>query len=184
MKVRQKLQAAALEMYQTKGYDLATADQIAQRAGVTERTFFRHFADKREVLFADESALAGLLAEAMRDAPPQPWAALLHVFRAAEPFFVENREMITIRGEIVSRTPKLQERELIKVRMLTLTLANGLAAKGVPSEVASLAAHLGVAAFTVALSTWVKDSDISLADRLATTFADTGRLTATPIAAC
>ena len=160
------------------GYDLTTAAEIARHAGVTERTFFRHFADKREVLFGSEPVLLRLLTKAMHDAPRDPWAALLHVFQATEAFFVENRELIVERGAIIAMAPQLQERELAKVKALTLALADGLRERGTPSETAKLAAQVGVATFTAAVSSWLEDSGASLGACLVTTFSATRILTA------
>ena len=84
-KVRRHLQEAALELYRERGYDQTTAAEIAAKAGVTERTFFRHFTDKREVLFDDGGALRAILIEGVRAAPSDfgPWTTMLHAFRDA-----------------------------------------------------------------------------------------------------
>jgi AcrR family transcriptional regulator len=98
-KVRRRLQQAALELYGERGYDQTTAAEIAAKAGVTERTFFRHFADKREVLFDGETLLSEVLTSAVRDAPVGfgPWDTLFRAFRSAEYLFAERKrqEMAT-----------------------------------------------------------------------------------------
>src|ERR1700712_466964 len=67
---RERLETAALDLFAENGYEATTVAQIADRAGLNRATFFRHFADKREVLFGGEDLLAGLFADAIRVAPP------------------------------------------------------------------------------------------------------------------
>ena len=66
---RSRLEKAALELYSERGFQQVTVAEIAQRAGLTERTFFRHFADKREVLFPADGQLQELLLSALEKAP-------------------------------------------------------------------------------------------------------------------
>src|ERR1700754_2329756 len=68
---RERLETAALELFAENGYDETTVAQIADRAGLNRATFFRHFADKREVLFGGEDLLAGLFADGVRSAPAE-----------------------------------------------------------------------------------------------------------------
>src|SRR6202008_1402787 len=84
--VRRHLQIAALDLYRKQGYEATTAADIAAKAGVTERTFFRHFPDKRDVLFSGDTVLTEVLTTAVREAAPElgPWETLFRAFRAAE----------------------------------------------------------------------------------------------------
>ena len=170
--MRRRLQEAALELYGERGYDQTTTAEIAAKAGVTERTFFRHFPDKREVLFDGESALGAILTDAVHDAPPAlgPWATLFHAFRAAKDLFVANRHFAEPRRRIIAGSRPLQERELIKAMSLGAKLACALQARGVPDRLASLAAQVGMAAFTQAFSCWLDGEPGDLDDHLARAF--------------
>ncbi len=171
-KVRRHLQEAALELYRERGYDRTTTAEIAAKAGVTERTFFRHFPDKREVLFDGEGALSAILIEAVHDAPSAlgPWATLLHAFRAAKGFLTENRHFAEPRRRVIASSPPLQERELIKAMSLGATLAFALRERGVPDRLASLAAQVGMAAFSQAFSSWLDGGQDDLDEHLAQAF--------------
>lgn len=170
--VRRRLQAAALELYQARGYEQTTAAEVAAKAGVTERTFFRHFADKREVLFDGEGTLSAILTDAVRAAPPAlgPWLTLLRAFRAALPLLVENRPLSEPRRRVIAANPPLQERELAKARSLTAQLAAALGARGVPERSASLAAQMGMAAFGQAFEAWLDEGTEEPGDHLARAF--------------
>ncbi|MFD0662287.1 TetR/AcrR family transcriptional regulator [Thermocatellispora tengchongensis] len=65
----QRLVVAAVDLFIEQGYDATTVAQIAERAGVTKSTFFRHFSDKRELLVAGQETLSRLLAEGIAEAP-------------------------------------------------------------------------------------------------------------------
>lgn len=170
-KVRRRLQAAALELYSERGYDQTTAAQIAAKAGVTERTFFRHFSDKREVLFDGENELRAILTKAVHDAPSAfgPWPTLFYAFRAAKDLLVENRYFAEPRRLIIASSPPLQERELTKAMSLGAALASALQERGVPNRLASLAAQVGMTAFALAFSSWLEEAG-DLDDHLARAF--------------
>jgi hypothetical protein len=123
------------------GYETTTAAEIAARAGVTERTFFRHSPDKREVLFDGESLLSDALTSAVRSAPVAlgPWDTLFRSFRSVVQLFVDNRAFSEPRRRIIASSPALQERELTKVGSLIGTLASALCERGVPDPPANLA---------------------------------------------
>jgi AcrR family transcriptional regulator len=171
-KVRRHLQEAALELYGERGYELTTAAAIAEKAGVTERTFFRHFADKREVLFDGETVLSDILNSAVRGAPTElgPWETLFHAFRSAERLFVENRAFAEPRHRIIESSPALQERALAKTRSLVSGLGSALRERGVPDRVALLAAQMGMAALGHAVACWFEDDSRDLSDHLAQAF--------------
>src|SRR5579871_1947436 len=115
-KVRQSLQRAALELFKDRGYEQTTAAEIAARAGVTERTFFRHFADKRDVLFDGEAAFSEALMAAIINAPAAlgPWQTLLVAFDSLKQMFVENPPTTEPRQQVIAATPTLQERAMAK----------------------------------------------------------------------
>jgi AcrR family transcriptional regulator len=177
--VRRRLQEAALALFEERGYDQTTSAEIAAKAGVTERTFFRHFADKREVLFDGEATLSAILTEAVQEAPPalSAWATLFRAFQAAEPLLVENRPFSQPRRRIIASSPPLQERELAKAMSLTVKLAAALRDRGTPDRLASLAAQIGMAAFSQAFTDWLDDDPGDLDAHLAEAFREAHTLT-------
>ena len=156
---RRRLQQAALELFEERGYDATTTAEIAARAGVTERTFFRHFPDKREALFDGEEAFRDALAEGVLNAPENlgPIDALLCSFRSVEPLLQQNRSFSEPRQKVIARTPALQERVLTKTADLTNALFEALRRRGVDEGVATLASQIGMAVFSRAASTWFDD---------------------------
>ena len=110
---RGRLERAALELYQTRGYHNTTVSEIAAHAGLTERTFFRYFADKREVLFYGSSALQQFLVEGVAAAPPSatPLDAALAALECAAEVIEQRRELAEQRRAVISATAELQERE-------------------------------------------------------------------------
>jgi AcrR family transcriptional regulator len=168
---RGRLERAAMELYRERGFegfDSITVAEIAERAGLTERTFFRHFADKREILFSGAAALQKLLVSAVEEAPAElpPMAAVAAgLFRMADAMFdEERREFARQRQTIIMANPDLVERELIKMATLGAALASALRGRGVREPAASLAAEAGIAVFRVAFERWVSpDCSQSLA---------------------
>jgi len=156
-----RLEKAALELYSEHGYDATTVAEIAERAGLTERTFFRHYADKREVLFAGATVLQDLLVGRVLAAPAAltPLDAIADALvHAAVVVFEERRDFVRLRQAIVAANPELQERELIKLASLASALADALRERGVSEPGASLAAEAGIAVFKIAFEHWVSDS--------------------------
>jgi AcrR family transcriptional regulator len=159
---RGRLGLAALELYSERGYDQTTVAEIAKRAGLTERTFFRYFADKREVLFHGSVMLQERLVQGIEDAAPtlSPIDAVGAALAAAARPMEEVRDFALRRQAIVVANPELQERELIKLAALAAALANALRRRGVPDPAASLAAEAGIAVFKVAFLRWAaQDGD-------------------------
>jgi AcrR family transcriptional regulator len=154
---RGRLELAALELYRERGYDQTTVAEIAKRAGLTERTFFRYFADKREVLFYGSGLLRDGLVKGIEDAPAglPPIDAVGTALEAVTGIFEERGELARQRQAVVAATPELQERELIKLANLSAALAGALRRRGVTDPGASLAAEAGVAVFRVAFQRWV-----------------------------
>ncbi|MGH3304783.1 MAG: TetR/AcrR family transcriptional regulator [Streptosporangiaceae bacterium] len=156
---RGRLAKAALELYAEQGFEQTMVAEIAARAGLTERTFFRHFADKREVLFSGMERLRDLLARAVADAPASATAmeAVTAAFEAAGAMFQENPERVRLRDAIVSANAELRERELIKLAAFAAAVAGALRDRGIPDPAAGLAAETGVAVFKIAFARWVSE---------------------------
>jgi AcrR family transcriptional regulator len=178
---RRRLQQAALELYRERGFDQTTTAEIAARAGVNERTFFRHFSDKREVLFDGEPVLRAALMEAVAEAPDglQPLEVLLYAFRKAGRILEDNRPFSEPRLAVIAATPALRERELAKAASLTDAVAEALRLRDVPDRLAALAAQTGWAAFHQAAQAWIDDPSQSLNVHLRQAFDDLRGLSAT-----
>src|ERR1039458_858084 len=129
---RGRLERAALELYGERGVEQTTVAEIAKRAGLTERTFFRHFADKREVLFAGAGSLQDLLVSTLASPPDSaaPLDALPAPLEAAGALLQERREYSRQRQAVIAANADLQERELIKLASLASALAGTLRQRG------------------------------------------------------
>ena len=157
---RGRLEQAALALYGERGFEQTTVAEIAERAGLTERTFFRHFADKREVLFAGAGSLQDLLVSTLastRDSAA-PIDAVAAALQAAGALLQERREYAQQRQAAIAANAELQERELIKLASLSAALAGTLRRRGVPDPAASLAAEAGIAVFRVAFERWTSET--------------------------
>jgi AcrR family transcriptional regulator len=179
---RRRLQQAALELYRERGFDQTTTAEIAARAGVNERTFFRHFPDKREVLFDGEADLRVALMQAVAEAPDglQPLDILLCAFQKAGRILEENRPFSEPRLEVIAVTPALRERELAKAASLTDAVAEALRLRDVADRLADLAAQTGWAAFHHAAQAWIDDPSQGLDVHLRQAFDDLRTLSAPP----
>ncbi|MEV6633012.1 helix-turn-helix domain-containing protein [Actinoplanes sp. NPDC051470] len=153
-----RLRSAAMDLYAERGYEQTTVAEIAERAGLTARTFFRHFADKREVLFAGSSDLADALVGALKDAPgpASPMAAVGLALEVSTTFLGRDHQHSRRRQAIISANPELMERELIKMATLGSAMAAGLRERGVPEPDASLAAQAGIVVLQVAFGRWIE----------------------------
>jgi AcrR family transcriptional regulator len=152
-----RLEQAAMELYAERGFEQTTVAEIAKRAGLTERTFFRHYADKREVLFAGVASLQELLVSTVIAAPPDlsPIDAACAGVEAAGAVLQERRAFAQRRQAIIDANPELQERELIKLSSLSAALADALRGRGVGDVAASLAGEAAIAVFKIAFARWV-----------------------------
>jgi len=158
---RGRLEQAALELYVERGFEQTTVAEIAKRAGLTERTFFRHFADKREVLFGGAGALQEFLVSTVASAPDSaaPIDAIAAALQtAAADIFQQRREYSRQRQAIIAANAELRERELIKLASLASALADALRQRGVSDPAASLSAEAGIAVFKIAFERWVGES--------------------------
>jgi AcrR family transcriptional regulator len=162
---RERLVRAAVDLFTEQGYDATTVTQIADRAGgLTKTTFFRHFPDKREVLFAGQEEHVRLLTEALAEAPPQatPLQAVATALDALAASFPDDRRDLAARlRPLIAGNTELRERALFKHATLTAAVADSLAHRGVPDHVAVLAAHVGMLAFDVAFERWADPADRS-----------------------
>lgn len=171
---RDRLEAAAMALYSERGFDHTTVDDIAQRAGVTRRTFFRHFADKREVLFGSGSAEGIAVKIAVQSAPndASPLEVVAIGLQALAAKLDADGEAAIRRIRVVRASPELSERQLIKFTALAGALAQALRARGVHDPAAILAAESGVTALRVASDRWIEDPrSQTLSSRLAETLA-------------
>ena len=153
----ERLAVAALDLFAERGYENTTVIHIAERAGLTKSTFFRHFADKREVLFGGDT-MAGLLAGGIAAAPvtATPLEAVARALDAAgrEAFTPERREFSARRQAVIAAHPELQEREALKGLGLTAAMTGALRSRGVPDLPARVAAELGALALKIAYERW------------------------------
>ncbi|GGY00368.1 TetR/AcrR family transcriptional regulator [Streptomyces minutiscleroticus] len=158
---RGRLAEAALQLYSEHGYEQTTVAEIARRAGLTERTFFRHYADKREVLFGGSDELRERFVQAVTDAPPSaaPIDVLAAALDAASGLFTERRAHARRRQAVIVANAELLERELIKLSSLSAALADTLRRRGVAEPAASLTAEAGVAVFKVGFERWIADAE-------------------------
>lgn len=154
---RGRLIRAAVELFVERGFDQTTTADIAQRAGVTERTFFRHFPDKREVLFDGSHQLQDTVNQAITSAPNDlsPLDAALRGMAATAAIFNEIRDHALRRAAIVAANPSLQERELLKLAAMTEVTDTALRQRGAGEPTATLAAHSAVTVFHVAFGRWI-----------------------------
>ena len=158
---RGRLASAAMELYGERGFDNTTVEEIAARAGLTERTFFRYFADKREVLFGGAHELQEFLVAHVLEAPASlpPIEVIARAYMAAgDEIFEARRPFARARQAVIVANAELQERELVKLATLNAALAAALRQRGVADPVASLAAEAGGSAFRLGFERWVEDS--------------------------
>jgi AcrR family transcriptional regulator len=164
----ERLQKAALELFATRGFEQTTTMEIAQSVGLTERTFFRHFSDKREVLFYGQHLLAEAFVAGVQSAAPDasPIEIVACALRSAATYFPdERRHYSRTRQSVIDQNTALQEREVHKLASLATTIAEALRARGVDELAAALAAESGVTVFGIAFTQWIREGEErSLAD--------------------
>jgi AcrR family transcriptional regulator len=155
---RARLTQAAYELYFERGFEDVTVAEIATRAGLTKRTFFRYFEDKREVLFSGASAfqeaVVGLVVDASEDVAPID--AVVAALAAGGSTLTELGEGARGRQRLIDSSSELQEREMIKMVALTRAIDDALQRRGVPESVASITAQAGVAVFQTAFERWAR----------------------------
>jgi AcrR family transcriptional regulator len=166
---RERLVVAAVDLFTEQGYDATTVAQIAERAGVTKSTFFRHFPDKRELLVAGQETLSRLLAEGIAEAPgnASPLEAVAAgLERASTAMSPVSRELAPRLKAAVAASAELQERDALKSVSLAAAMTTALVARGVPDPTAALAGELGVLAFKRGYAGW-SEADRNVKDELA-----------------
>jgi AcrR family transcriptional regulator len=159
----QRLVLAALDLFAERGYENTTVIEIAERAGLTKSTFFRHFPDKREVLFGGQDTMSALLTEAIAAAPAKtpPLEAVAHALDAVgrQAFTPARRDLSARRRAVIAANPELQEREALKGLGLTASMTEALTQRGVPDITACVAAQLGALALKIAYDRWIDATD-------------------------
>ena len=158
---RSRLETAAISLFSERGYDQTTVAEIAARAGVTERTFYRYFKVKREVLFSGAPTLQELMVAAVADARPDatPMDMVLAALDMASELLQERSAHAAQRHAVIASNPELYERELIKMATLSAALADAMRARRVPDLAASLTAEAGVTIFRVGYERWLLDPE-------------------------
>ncbi|OMI84661.1 TetR family transcriptional regulator [Streptomyces sp. M1013] len=155
----ERLQEAAIELFTERGYERTTVAEIATRAGLTERTFYNHFADKREVLFPGQDSFIAEVRDALGRAPTEqsPLDAIRAVFSAGSDWLDQRRSAAQRRRHILDAHPDLREREGAKLAALAAAIAGALRARGVPDPAATLTAAVSVTAYQCAAARWLAD---------------------------
>jgi AcrR family transcriptional regulator len=153
---RERLERAALELFAERGFDAVTTAEIAARAGVTERTYFRHFPDKREVLFDGERRLRQWVTEALESVPPDVplWPAMRRTVDLIVPRLEANRADGDRLAAIVVATPALRERAISKEARLVVMITDLLVGRGAPAEEAALVARTAWGVLAHAIGAW------------------------------
>ena len=155
-----RLQQAAMDLFVERGYAGTTVEDIAAQAGLTERTFFRYFADKREVLFGGSKDLEKLIAEAIAIAPKSsaPLDVVAAALQATAPMFEPRRAYARKRHTLIAAHADLRERELIKLASLAVVIAESLRRRGIAESAVGLIAEMGIAIFKSAFQRWLEDT--------------------------
>jgi AcrR family transcriptional regulator len=173
---RGRLENAAMELFVERGYARTTVGDIAERAGLTERTFFRYFSDKREVLFSGSKELENSIVDAVKSAPADaaPLEVVACAMEAAGAALQAHRELSYVRARfaIVVEHAEVRERELIKMASLATAVREALRSRGVAEPAASLIAEVGITVFKLAFERWVssgKGKPLSLAQHIRAT---------------
>lgn len=160
---RERLVRAAVELFAEQGYEATTVNEIAERAGgLTKTTFFRHFTDKREVLFAGQEIHSRIAAEAIAEAPESttPLETVGLALDALASSFTQDRREIGRRlRAVIANSAELQERSASKRAALSEAMTHALRTRGVAELVADLAAELGARAFYGAFDRWTSSTD-------------------------
>lgn len=154
---KERLQQAALELFAEQGFQHTSAVQIAQRARVTTRTFFRYFADKKDVVFADAELLSAALVQGvLEDADvAHPLRTVVRTLAGFDWLGLGSLEVLRQRDEMIAANPGLLERELIKQDQLAEALGRALQQRGVDSLTAEVAARVGIDVFRIAYRRWL-----------------------------
>ncbi|MEU7848725.1 TetR family transcriptional regulator [Micromonospora parva] len=179
---RGRLEAAAFELFRERGFEQTTVADIAARAGLDKRTFYRLFGDKREALFSGSGRVEEVLVQAVTETDAGPFEAVVGAFRrVAEELFADRLELVRARQAIIESSPELQERELRKTGSLAAAVTAALRARGLDETTATLATESGATVFRVAYARWVAPgSEAALSDLIAEVAAELRAITSAP----
>jgi len=157
---RARFQSAALALFEERGVSGTTVSEIAARAQLTERTFYRYFSDKREVLFwrADEFQSRVVAAVERGPGNRSPLTLVIGALEAVSDFFDGDRATVMRRMTIVATHAECLEREMLKMQTLTSAIRATLEARGVDALQARMASEVGVAVSRIALERWITDT--------------------------
>ncbi|MET8279784.1 TetR family transcriptional regulator [Micromonospora sp. NPDC005174] len=166
---RGRLEAAAFELFRERGFEQTTVADIAERAGLDKRTFYRLFGDKREALFSGSGHLEEVLVKAVAEVDAGPFEVVVAAFRqVAKEIFADRVELVRARQAVIESSPELRERELRKTGSLVAAITAALRAKGLDEATAILATESGATVFRVAYARWIAPgSDAPLSDLIA-----------------
>lgn len=175
-----RLREAAMELFLERGYDRTTVGEIAAHAKLTERTFFRYFTDKREVLFSGSEELERTIIESIAQSPAEvpPLEVVARALEATAPLFEPRRGLARTRQALILGHTELHERELVKLAKLTSLVAGALHSRGVPEVTARLVAETGMTVFRNAFERWIATTKHDLSHYVRATLTDLCALTA------
>jgi AcrR family transcriptional regulator len=156
---RERFESAAFSLFGKKGYATTTVPEIAAKAGLTERTFYRYFTDKREVMFWRAEAHQATIANEIARAPAgvHPLTTVACAFESVAPFIDGHRPLVKLRQRLISTHGDLHERELMKLHMLASAIDLALQQCGVQASLSRIIAEIGSAIWKVALENWCAD---------------------------
>ena len=154
-----RLKVAAFTLFVERGYAEVTVAEIADRAGLTKRTFFNHFADKRDVLFAGADALEASIVQHLVDADEDldPLDAVVLALTLASQEMAQYGDSARARRDLIASSVELQERERVKMASLAAAIGETLEKRGVATRAATLTAHVALTVFDTAFDEWVDD---------------------------
>lgn len=173
MKSKEKLQLAAAKLFMKNGYENTTVHEIASLAGVTERTFFRQFKDKSDVLFDTSNTMGQRVAAFITDnfdGEQKPLKLAVGGFASISEFFDGSRERVLARNQIIQSNPDLQERDLLKGQVLIESVTNALSVK-YDSELSELTARFAVEIFHMAFKKWIESAEKGFAEQVLVVYA-------------
>jgi AcrR family transcriptional regulator len=164
-----RLQEAALAIFVDAGFNDVTVADIAARAEVSERTFFRYFATKEEVLFGESDMLLAEIITAIRQAPHLATpadlvrAAITRLTQLFEPERGKHRQ----RSAVINAEPALRERDLLKQSVWVTAIVAELVRRQIDPVRAATLAGAATAGFRAAYNDWLATrSKRTLADRV------------------
>jgi AcrR family transcriptional regulator len=156
-----RMKQAAMELFDEQGFEATSAVQIAERARVTTRTFFRYFPDKEEILFADADLLKEVLVGELLQTPDltQPLQAVIRTLTGYDWESLGSREALYRRSRMIAANPRLLERDLIKQHQMADGFRRALCERGIDPDIAELAASTGSQIFRTAYRKWLEGQD-------------------------